>query len=174
VASTVPTLHAQVVAPSRLCGSIMETRLEILVAEDDPNDVFLLERALRKGGVKAPVHFVADGQRAIEYLARTISPEATHPIRRPNLLLLDLKLPRLNGFEVLEWIRTQPALNDLVVVVLSSSGLQEDKLQAYALGADSYVEKPSYPQDLVQFAQRLESFWTQLKRPRARDSGAPG
>jgi len=145
----------------------MDTRLEILIAEDDPNDEFLLKRALNKGGVRAPVHFVHDGKEAVEYLARGLSVGAGMSASRPNLLLLDLKMPRLNGFEVLEWVRTQSALKDLVVVVFSSSDLEEDKLQAYALGADSYVQKPYYPQDLLQFAQRLESFWTMLKRPRS-------
>jgi CheY-like chemotaxis protein len=153
----------------------METRLEILVAEDDPNDAFLLQRAFNKGGVKAPVHFVHDGQEAVDYLAGGVSSGAGAPASaEPNLLLLDLKMPRRNGFEVLEWVRTQPALKDLVVVVLSSSGLEEDKRQAFSLGADSYVEKPSYPQDLLEFAQRLESFWKTLKHPPPHDSAAPG
>ena len=152
----------------------METRLEILVAEDDPNDAFLLQRAFNKGGVKAPIHFVQDGQEAVDYLAQGVSPGTGAAAAGPNLLLLDLKMPRRNGFEVLEWVRTQPALKDLVVVVLSSSGLEQDKLQAYSLGADSYMEKPSYPQDLLQFAQRLESFWKTLKHPLPRDSDAPG
>ena len=147
------------------CAVIMETRLETLVAEDDPDDACLLERALNKGGVKAPVHFVHDGQEAVDYLSGEHLPGSATRASWPTLLLLDLKMPKLSGFEVLEWVRTQPALKDMVVVVFSSSGLEEDKLQAYALGADSYVEKPSYPDDLLHFAQRLESFWNKLKNP---------
>ena len=138
----------------------MEQRVQILVAEDDPNDAFLLQRAISKGGVKAPVHFVQDGQEAIDYLSGS---DSVASASWPTLFLLDLKMPRLNGFEVLEWVRTQPSCKDMVVVILSSSGLEEDKLRAYALGADCYVEKPSYPEDLLQFAQRLESFWNKLK-----------
>jgi two-component system response regulator len=105
----------------------------------------------------------------VDYLEDELSTGSVATPCSSTLLLLDLKMPKLNGFEVLEWVRTQPSLKDMVVVVFSSSGLEQDKLQAYALGADCYVEKPSYPEDLLQFAQRLESFWHKLKHPQTHD-----
>src|SRR6185436_18985237 len=94
---------------------------KVLVAEDDPSDAFLLQRAFAASGVPAVLHFVRDGQEAIDYLggeANYANREA-HPL--PDLLLLDLKMPRLNGFDVLAWLRQQPGLRRLPVTVLTSS-----------------------------------------------------
>jgi len=132
----------------------------ILVAEDNPDDVFLLKRAFAKGGVQVPMDFVKDGQEAIDYLQEkplvadgTLTPP-------PTMLLLDLKMPRLDGFEVLEWIRQQPKLRTMFVVILSSSGLEQDRRRAYALGADNYAVKPSDPSEMIQLAQHLEAHWS--------------
>jgi CheY-like chemotaxis protein len=132
----------------------MATQMKILVAEDDPNDSFLLRRAFSKAGVTVPIHFVRDGQEAIDYLQG--KPPFVDVINTPpTMLLLDLKMPRLNGFDVLKWLRHQPALKGIFVVVLSSSGLEEDRRQAYALGADSYIMKPNDAQQLTALAQRF-------------------
>src|SRR5436190_18241009 len=123
----------------------MAKPFQILVAEDDPNDAFFLERAFDKGGVKVPIRFLNDGQQVIDYLQRK-PPFTDYPARDvPTLLLLDLKMPRMNGFDVLEWIQHRPGLEKMTVVVFTSSGLEEDKRRAFALGADDYVVKPTYP-----------------------------
>src|SRR4051812_28573679 len=96
----------------------------ILLAEDDPNDVLLIQRAFQKAGLRIALEVVADGEQAIEYLSgRGIySNREKYPL--PFLLLLDLKMPGIDGFEVLQWIRGQPSLKRLLVVVLTSSILQ--------------------------------------------------
>src|SRR5438045_247424 len=121
----------------------MAKQFQILVAEDDPNDAFFLERAFDKSGVKGPIQFLKDGQQVIDYLEHKPPFDEPSPKRLPTLLLLDLKMPRMNGFDVLEWIQQQPQREKMMVVVFTSSGLEEDKQRAFALGADDYVVKPN-------------------------------
>ena len=108
--------------------------------------------------------FVKDGQEAIDYLqAKPSVANVTSP-PFPTLLILDLNMPRLNGFEVLKWIRQQPGLQRLPVVILSSSGLEQDKQRAYALGADGYAIKPSEPSEMIKLAKCLQEYWTTNNR----------
>src|SRR5262245_2907732 len=111
--------------------------LSILVAEDLDGDVEILKRAFSKAGGDARLHLVRDGQEAIEYLQRDPN---THVL--PAMLLLDLKMPRVSGFEVLEWLRKHPGLHRLIVVIFTSSDVPEDVNRAYDLGANSYLVKP--------------------------------
>jgi CheY-like chemotaxis protein len=138
--------------------------LILLVAEDLPEEVFILKRALERARFSAPVHFVRDGQEALDYF----SGEGSFADRRqnplPTLLLLDLKMPRLDGFQVLEWLRRQPGLRRLPVIVFTSSDVSQDIRRAYDLGANSYVVKPHASQDLESVASRLQSYWFQLNR----------
>ena len=136
----------------------------ILIAEDHPIDVFLLQRAFLKAGISAHLHFVRDGQEAIDYLRGEgeFHDRKAHPF--PCLLLLDLKMPRLNGFDVLVWVRHQPGLKRLPIVVLTSSELHEDINRAYDLGASSFVVKPPGLEGQSDFAQRLERYWLELNR----------
>lgn len=116
----------------------------LLLVEDDSNDVLLLQRAFRKAGVTYQVQVAADGDIAVAYLSgdRQFADRKTHPL--PTLILLDLKLPRRNGLEVLQWIRQQPEqIQRIPVVVLTSSNLSDDVNRAYALGATSYIAKPT-------------------------------
>ena len=106
--------------------------IEILVVDDSSEDVLLLSMACRRSGINHSISRVADGKLAIEYL-REKAP--------PDVLLLDLKMPRMHGFEVLEWIRQQPALAKLPVIVLSGSNLPNDKARAKELGAKDYFVK---------------------------------
>jgi CheY-like chemotaxis protein len=148
----------------------MAKQFQILVAEDDPNDAFFLERALDKSGVKVPIRFLKDGQQVIDYLEHKAPSSEPSSKDLPTLLLLDLKMPRINGFEVLEWIQQQPKLEKMMVVVFSSSGLEEDKRRAFALGADDYIVKPSYPAELLKFAKNLTSYWTEPKHKKGTKS----
>jgi CheY-like chemotaxis protein len=94
-------------------------------------------------------------------------PPFQNPVRHPlpNLLLLDLKLPRVTGFEVLEWLRSHPDLRHMLVVVFSSSDQPEDINRAYALGANSYVVKPLDPDELVRVVERLQNYWLKINAP---------
>jgi CheY-like chemotaxis protein len=131
----------------------------ILVAEDDPHDAFLLQRAFYRAQVLQPLRFVTDGQQAIDYLraAPPFHDRARHPF--PMLLLLDLKLPRLSGLDVLTWLSRQPEMNRLPTVVLSASQDPEQIERAYAFGADYCMLKPSGEERLVQAVGHLKRHW---------------
>jgi CheY-like chemotaxis protein len=119
----------------------------ILVAEDDPNDQFFIEKELKKLDIPIQVRFVNDGEQAIAYflsLGKFADP-AQFP--KPDVIFIDLKMPRLNGFELLQWLRKHKVAERLLTVVVSSSSLQEDIDKAYDLGAKAYLVKPATVQD---------------------------
>jgi CheY-like chemotaxis protein len=136
----------------------------ILLAEDDPNDVLLLERAFRKAGLGECLRVVCDGEQAVDYLAGrgTYADRERFPL--PFMLLLDLKMPGIDGFGVLQWLRAQPALKQLLVVVLTSSNLQADVDRAYGLGANSYLIKPIDFEEMVGLILRFEAYWKEINR----------
>jgi len=141
----------------------MERVPVILVADDDPNDVFFLRRAFQKAGVKCQIIDVPNGQEAIYYLqGKPPYNDLAHcPI--PQLLLLDLKMPLLSGFDVLEWLQGQPELAEVPAIVLSSSAHEEDVARARGLGARSYHVKPSELANLTQIAHELSAKWLPAK-----------
>jgi CheY-like chemotaxis protein len=114
----------------------------ILLVEDNEDDVFLMQRALKKAGIANPLQVARDGLAAIRYLSGegSFAKRDLYPL--PKVIFLDLKLPHLDGFEVLKWIRQQPVLDPVAVVVLSSSGEPRDRQQATELGVRSYLVKP--------------------------------
>lgn len=130
----------------------------ILLAEDNSDAVFLLTEAFRKADWSPVFRSVADGAEAIAYLEGegVFEDRAAHPF--PDILLLDLSMPRRNGFEVLEWIRGQPQFSGLVVHVLSASARPADVKRAYELNANSYVVKPTSMNELVAFVSALRSW----------------
>ena len=131
----------------------------ILVAEDDENHVFFIQRAFRQAGLQNPVHFVSDGQWAVDYLAGVGKYANRDEFPLPSLLLLDLKMPNKNGFEVLEWLRDQPNLKALRVIVRTTSGETRDINRAYRLGANSFLTKPLNFHDLVQLTRWVKGYW---------------
>ena len=137
---------------------------KVLIAEDDPGDAFLLQRAFTAAQVSAALYFVGDGQEAIDYLGGTgaYSDRKTYPL--PDLMLLDLKMPKLNGFDVLTWIRQQPGLKRLLVTVLTSSDQPQDINRAYDLGANSYLLKPHGSQELSDLVGRVQKYWLELNQ----------
>ena len=120
----------------------MQGNAPILVVEDNDNDITLIRRTLTKARLPNPLRFVGSGEEAIGYLSRagTYSDTQNYPL--PALVLLDLKLPGMDGFGVLQWIRQQPHFSDLRVVVLTSSHSLRDIKKAYRLGANSFLVKP--------------------------------
>lgn len=125
---------------------------KIVVAEDEDADAILLKHALMKAKVDAAVEFARDGQETIELLRN----EEDVPV----LLLLDLRMPRVDGFGVLRWLREHPAAREVSVVVLSSSGETEDIRRAGELGAKAYIVKPDDPFELCRIVERMQQFWT--------------
>lgn len=134
----------------------------VLYVEDDENDVFFLKIAFGKLGLGALFHAVRNGQEAVDYLAGLghHGDRRLHPL--PALLLLDLKLPILSGYEVLEWVRKQPAFYRLPVVIFSSSLRPDEKLKAFNLGANEYLEKPNSPLKFINLVERLGENWPEL------------
>src|SRR5437660_8409386 len=131
----------------------------VLIVEDDPSDVFLLKRAFTLAQVPATLHFVRDGQEAIDYLEGDAEFQDRTEYPLPDLMLLDLKMPRLNGFDVLTWLRRQPGLKRLLVTILTSSDQAQDIDRAYNLGANSYLLKPHSSQQLADLVERVRRYW---------------
>jgi CheY-like chemotaxis protein len=131
----------------------------VLVVEDDPYDAKLIARAIEKSRVLNPVQIVGDGEAAIAYLGgqAPYGDRARYP--QPVLVLLDLKLPKLSGFEVLQWIRSQSVLRRTPVVVLASSSISSDVGRAYDLGANSYLVKPVGTDAFVDLLKTVELYW---------------
>jgi CheY-like chemotaxis protein len=136
----------------------------ILIVEDDPNDLLLIQRAFGKARILNPLQSVGNGDDAVAYLAGegAYADREQHPF--PVLVLLDLKLPRRSGLEVLQWIRAQAGLKRLPVVVLTSSKEATDVNQAYDLGANSYLVKPVGFDSLLELVKSLEVYWLILNQ----------
>lgn len=139
-------------------------RHTILLIEDDPDDVFHIERAFRKAQVLHSLNVVGDGEQALAYLRGEppFDDRSANPL--PMLVLLDLKLPRVTGLQVLEWLKSQPGLRRIPVVVLTSSRESRDVEVAYDLGANSYLVKPVANQALTELAHRLNLYWLLLNQ----------
>lgn len=131
----------------------------ILLVEDNPDDVLLMQRAFKKANLANPLQVVDNGEKAVAYLdgQDPYSDRSQHPV--PVLVLLDLKLPRLSGLEVLEWVRTKEGLNRLPIVVLTSSSDSGDVNTAYDLGANSYLVKPVGFDALFDMVKVLQPYW---------------
>ena len=131
----------------------------ILLVEDGADDVLFMSRALRKAGVSNSLQVAVDGREAIDYLSGRgkYSDRSAHPI--PRLILLDLMLPQLSGFDVLRWIRDQAAFAGLIVVVLTSSDHSSDIQKAYTLGANSFLSKPADPSQLTELIRDIANYW---------------
>jgi CheY-like chemotaxis protein len=137
----------------------MSDRALFLLVEDTEEDVLLIHRAFLKANILNPLQVVRSGEDAIEYLQGTgrFSNRAEFPL--PSLVLLDLKMKGIDGFEVLRWIRQQPDLTRLRVVVLTSSNAVSDVNLAYQLGANSFLVKPVDFDRLVEISQALKGYW---------------
>src|SRR5207237_5867402 len=114
----------------------------ILQVEDDPNDVFLFQYAMRKAGVTNPIQVASDGQEAIDYLSGTGKFADREKFPLPCLVLMDLKLPYVMGLDVLRWLGSRPMI-PLTVVILTASADEADIAEAYRLGANAFLTKPS-------------------------------
>src|SRR5437867_13449550 len=132
----------------------------ILLADDDPNDVLLIQRAFQKAGLPHILKVVSDGSDAIDYLSGRGEYSDRQRFPLPFLVLLDLKMPGTDGFDVLQWARAQPEFKRLLIVVLTSSNLQADVDRAYELGANSYLVKPVGFDETVNLVQRFQAYWT--------------
>jgi CheY-like chemotaxis protein len=136
----------------------MQQQSVILVVDDNPDDVFFLERALLKAEIPAILAVVGDGSEALDYLGRR--GKYWHDLKSPwpNLIILDLKMPRMNGFEVLTWICRHPHVASLPVIVLTGSNDPHDAAKALRLGASSVLLKPADPRELTSMAPVVRQY----------------
>jgi two-component system response regulator len=140
----------------------MKSRI-ILLVEDNSDDAELAMRAFAKSATKHDLILARDGVEALDYLLGT-GPHAAAPPPAPDLVLLDLKLPRVDGLEVLRRLRAEERTRQLPVVVLTSSEQEQDIVNSYKLGANSYVRKPVDFSQFVQAAQQLGAYWLTLNQ----------
>ena len=139
-------------------------RTVLLMADDDPADCLLTEKALRRADITCPLYVVHDGAELLDYLKRRgdyTDPEASP---RPSLILLDLNMPKVNGTEVLEQLRDEPELCRIPVVVLTTSDEERDIASSYALGANAYMVKPSAFDEMVSVAEIVKAHWLETVR----------
>src|SRR5439155_4785041 len=135
----------------------------ILLAEDDPNDVILFQRAMERASLSADsLKVVRDGEKAISYLSGQgiYADRDVYPL--PALLLLDLKMPRKSGPEVLSWLRKHPQLRYLILVILTSSNSTEDELMDCEAGENSYLVKPVEFTEMVEMIRKVTFYWVQM------------
>jgi len=131
----------------------------LLLVEDNEDDLFFMQRAIKAAEISNALQVVRDGQAAIDYLAGEGEYADRNRFPTPCLTLLDLKLPRRSGFEVLSWLRRQSELQALVVIVLSTSKERRDIENAYGLGANAYLVKPNDVTRLTEMLKAIKCFW---------------
>jgi two-component system response regulator len=132
--------------------------LEVLLVEDDPDDLELTLHTLQEARITNPINVARDGQEALDYVFSR-GAHAGHENVQPRLILLDLKLPKVGGFQVLREIKADPSTRAIPVVILTSSGQERDLTDAYDLGANSYIQKPV---DFVEFQKTIRemgNYW---------------
>jgi two-component system response regulator len=138
--------------------------IEILLVEDNPDDAALALRALRKGNVTTKIEHVIDGEQALDFLFCTGGYADRNPENRPRLILLDLKLPKVDGLEVLQRIKADPTTHTIPVVMLTSSREERDLIESYQLGVNSYVVKPVDFEQFSEAVRQLGLYWLLLNQ----------
>jgi CheY-like chemotaxis protein len=141
--------------------SLPGRQIEVLLVEDDPGDVLMTREAFEDYKLSNQLHVVNDGAEAMEFLRQ----EGAHiDAPRPDLVLLDLNLPRMDGREVLEAIKTDPSLANIPVVVLTTSEAEEDVLRSYSLHANAYVTKPVDFERFIDVVRQIDDFFVSVVR----------
>lgn len=138
----------------------------VLLVEDDLNDIFLVKRAFKMADIPNPLQVVTDGQEAISYLSGEgkYADRDTHPL--PSLIVMDIKMPRKTGFEVLEWVkRSERPLRRIPIVIVSSSDNPSDINRAYELGANAYMVKPMNFRAVEHLFESITHYWVECAKP---------
>jgi len=137
-------------------------RIKVLVVEDNPDDEIIIKRAMRKGDVKCDLYFARDGEEALDFLSRK---NKFVDVPRPDLILLDLNLPKISGFEVLDKIKCDDRLRRIPVIVLTISEREEDMVKAYDSGAASFMTKPVDSRDFERLIETVQQYWQAAQSP---------
>ncbi|WP_336360151.1 response regulator [Haladaptatus sp. ZSTT2] len=141
--------------------------IDILLVEDNPGDVRLTEEAFNEGKINNELHVVTDGVEALDFLYRRGEYESAI---RPQLILLDLNLPKIDGLEVLEQLKSDAKLKHIPIVVLTSSAAEADIVKSYELHTNAYLTKPINPDEFISLVQTFEQFWFEfVQLPRQED-----
>lgn len=143
---------------------IKPRNINILLVEDNPADVRLIREAFKDNKTKNDFHVEQDGEAAINYLNNLKSNGNGNGTTRPDLIILDLNLPKINGFEVLEKIKSNPVLKSIPVVVLSTSDSEEHIYKSYNLNANCYITKPVDFNQFLDVVRVIESFWFEIAK----------
>ena len=140
-------------------------RLDILPVDDDDHDIFFVQKAMERAGAGDTVHPVHDGEEAIHYLRGEgmYADRTKFPV--PNLILCDLKMPRMDGFGFLEWLRSHPECSIIPMIIYSSSALESDVRAAYRHGANSYIVKPIDLDEMVETLRTMYQYWSRCECP---------
>ena len=143
----------------------MKQDFTILIVEDSEDDVFLLKKALQRENITNPVQVVRDGQQAIDYLCgkEPYSDRQQYPF--PKAIFCDLKLPHLNGFDVLQWLRAHPDCSVIPFIIMSASKEDVDIKRAYQMGANAYLYKPNDLLELQKMVKTAFEFWAWCETP---------
>lgn len=140
-------------------------KVEILLVEDNPNDVELTLHALKKSHLTNNIHVVRDGEEALNFFFGNSDADPNKKIPGPKVILLDLKLPKIDGMEVLRKLKGNAATKSIPVVVLTSSNEERDIVETYSLGVNSYIVKPVDFAKFVSAMHTLGMYWLMLNRP---------
>ena len=144
---------------------MLEKSVEILLVEDNPDDVELTLHAFRKHNLANRVHIVRDGAEAVDFLFRTGAYKDRHIEDSPHVVLLDLKLPKVDGLEVLRRMKEEPRTRMIPVVVLTSSREERDIMESYQLGVNSYIVKPVNFEQFTEAVRQLGLYWLLMNEP---------
>jgi len=136
-----------------------KTSTMVLVADDSEDDIFLLQRGFEKAGILVPMACVRDGEEALSWLEAVHANEDCGGSPWPTVILLDLKMPKVDGYGVLRWLQSRPLLRAVPVVVLSSSDLETDQTRVKALGAREYYVKPTDFREYETLARKIHERW---------------
>ncbi len=143
----------------------MNRHLTVLIVEDLPDDVLLLRKAMTRSGITNPIQVVEDGREAIAYLQGEGKYANRMQYPFPSVIFTDLKMPRMSGFEVLEWLRQHPDCSVIPVIILTASRQDEDVKRAYLMGANAYLVKPTSLADLESMVKTAYDFWAWCEKP---------
>jgi|SRR3954464_11273426 CheY-like chemotaxis protein len=138
--------------------------LDILLAEDDPHDIELFKIALKQCGHVQSLNVVRDGEELIDYLQGK-PPFVGRRRVPPTVIFMDLKMPKLNGFDVLRWLKKHPACGVIPTIMLSGSALEQDVRKAYQLGVNAFFNKPTHFGELAEILELTFNFWSRCERP---------
>ena len=137
----------------------------VLVLEDDENDRFFLERAFKDNNFNGQLLVLENGQAGIDYMSGNVPYEDRQKYPLPDLVITDLKMPRVSGIEFLRWMKEHADFKMIPVIVLSASGQERDVKEAYCHGANAYLTKPSVPEERRELVHQLLGFWSTCQRP---------